>query len=71
MFSFHASSQAYAQFWNNSFGITNNAITLQHVWQTFVQESIRTVAAASSYALELLNNLPISDVAEKTFDILG
>jgi CxC5 like cysteine cluster associated with KDZ transposases len=28
MFSFHASSQAYAQFWNNSFGITTNAITL-------------------------------------------
>ena len=71
MFSFHASSQAYAQFWNNSFGITNNAITLRHVWQTFVQESIRTVAAASSSSLELLDNLPISDVAEKAFDILG
>ena len=71
MFSFHASSQAYAQFWNDSFGITTNAITLRHVWQTFVQESIRTVAAASSYSLELLDNLPISDVAEKAFDILG
>ena len=71
MFSFHASSQAYAQFWNNSFGITTNAITLRHVWQTFVQESIRTVAAASSYSLELIDNLPISDVAEKAFDILG
>ena len=71
MFSFHASSQSYAQFWNNSFGITTNAITLRHVWQTFVQESIRTVADASSYSLELLDNLPISDVAEKAFDILG
>ena len=71
MFSFHASSQAYAQFWNNSFGTTTNTITLRHVWQTFVQESIRTVAAASSYSLELLDNLPISDVAEKAFDILG
>ena len=71
MFSFHASSQAYAQFWNNCFGTTTNAISLRHVWQTFVQESIRTVAAASSYSLELLDNLPISDVAEKAFDILG
>ena len=35
------------------------------------QESIQTVAAASSYSLELLVNLPISDVAEKAFDILG
>jgi hypothetical protein len=68
MFSFHASSQAYTQFWNNSFGTT---ITLRHVWQTFVQESIRTVAAASSYSLELLDNLPISEVTEKAFDILG
>ena len=40
MFSFHASSQAYAQFWNNSFGVTTNTITLRPVWQTFVQESI-------------------------------
>jgi hypothetical protein len=71
MFSFHASSKAYAQFWNNSFGITTKTITSRHVWQTFVQESIRTVAAASSYSLELLDNLPISDVAEKAFDILG
>jgi hypothetical protein len=72
MFSFHASSQAYAQFWNNSFGTTSNTITLRHVWQTFVQESIRTVAvASSSNSLELLDNLPISDVAEKAFDILG
>jgi hypothetical protein len=71
MFSFHASSQAYTQFWNNSFGLTTNAITLRHVWQTFVQESVRTVAAESSYSLELLDNLPISDVAEKAFDILG
>ena len=71
MFSFHASSQAYTQFWNNSFGTTTNTITLHHVWQTFVQESIRTVAAASSFSLELLDNLPISDVAEKAFDILG
>ena len=29
------------------------------------------MAAVSSYSLELLDNLPISDVAEKAFDILG
>ncbi|KAF8800503.1 hypothetical protein BYT27DRAFT_7227438 [Phlegmacium glaucopus] len=40
MFSFHASSQAYTQFWNNSFGSTTTTITLRHVWQAFVQESI-------------------------------
>ena len=71
MFSCHAPIQAYAQFWNNCFGTTTNAISLQYVWQTFVQKSIQTVAAASSYSLELLDNLPISDVAEKAFNILG
>ena len=70
-FSFHASSQAYTQFWNNSFGSTSTTITLRHVWQAFVQESIRTVANQSSYSIELVDNLPISEVAEKGFDILG
>ena len=71
MFSFHASSQAYTQFWNNSFGSTTTTITLRHVWQAFVQESIRTIAAASSHSFELLDNLPISEVSGKAFDILG
>ena len=71
MFSFHASSQAYTQFWNNSFGSASSIITLRHVWQAFVQESIRTVAAASSFSFELVDNLLISEVTGKAFDILG
>ena len=71
MFSFHASSQAYTQFWNNSFGSTSTVITLRHVWQAFVQESIRTIATASSHSFELIDNLSISEVTGKAFDILG
>jgi hypothetical protein len=71
MFSFHASSQAYTQYWNNSFGSTCATITLRHVWQAFVQESIRTLAEKSSHSLELLDNLPIAEVTGKAFDILG
>jgi hypothetical protein len=71
MFSFHASSQAYTQFWKNSFGSNTTDITMRHVWQAFVQESIRTIADASSHSLELIDNLPISEVTEKAFDILG
>jgi len=74
-YSFHASASAYMEFWNNSFGKTQqhtrSPLSRRQIWQAFVQESIRTVAAASSYSLELLDNLPISDVAEKAFDILG
>jgi hypothetical protein len=68
MFSFHASTQAYTQFWNNSFGST---ITSRHIWQAFVQESIRTLATKSSHSFELLDNMPIAEVTGKAFDILG
>ena len=71
MFSFHASSQAYTQFWNNSYGSASTIITLRHVWQAFTQESIRIIAADSSHSLELIDNLPISEVTGKAYDILG
>ena len=71
MFSFHASSQAYTQFWNNSYGSTSTTITMRQVWQAFTQESIRTIATESSRSIELNDNLPIAEVTEKAYDILG
>jgi CxC5 like cysteine cluster associated with KDZ transposases len=71
MFSFHASTQAYTQFWNNSYGSTSTSITLRQVWQAFTQESIRTIATDTSHSIELLDNLPISEVTGKAYDILG
>ena len=71
MFSFHASSQAYTQFWNNSYGSTSTTITARQVWQAFSQESIRTIATESSRSIELIDNLPISEVTGKAYDILG
>lgn len=71
MFSFHASSQAYTQFWNNSYGSPSTTITNRHVWQAFTQESIRTIATHSSHSFELIDNLPISEVTGKAYDILG
>ncbi len=44
MYSFHVSSFAYVEFWNNSFGSTDKEneyqITRWQVWQSFVQESV-------------------------------
>jgi hypothetical protein len=71
MFSFHASSQAYTQFWNNSYGSNSTTITSRQVWQAFTQESIRTIANESSHSFELIDNLPISEVTGKAYDILG
>ncbi|KAF8879446.1 hypothetical protein BD779DRAFT_1446858, partial [Infundibulicybe gibba] len=75
MYSFHASASAYTEFWNNSYGnITSKnpvQLTRRHVWQAFVQESIRTVAAESEIHLELRDNISINDVTSQAFDILG
>ena len=75
MFSFHASASAFAEFWNNSSGKFNgdNAkkITRRQVWQSFVQESIRSIAAVSNTNIELQDGLNIDEVTKEAFDLLG
>ena len=75
MFSFHASTSAYKEFWNNSFHNhqQGNSRKLSHrqIWQAFVQESIRSIASASEINLELQNGLAINDVTKQAFSILG
>ena len=50
---------------------TSTTITSQQVWQAFTQESIRTIATDSSQSFELIDNLSISEVTGKAYDILG
>jgi len=77
MYSFHGSASAYCEFWNNSFGTANkeneHLITRRQVWQSFVQESIRTIASSidPSNNLELDAKLKIKEVAEYAFNLLG
>jgi hypothetical protein len=77
MYSFHASSSAYVEFWNNSFGNTDsknrNQITCWQVWQSFVQESVRTIVASidPNNNLELDDKLHISEVPGQAFHYLG
>ena len=77
MYSFHASSSAYVEFWNNSFGnidIKNRyQITRWQVWQSFVQESVQTIAASvdPNNNLELDDKLNISEVPGQAFHYLG
>src|ERR1700676_2878534 len=75
MYSFHASAAAYTKFWNNSF-LTHhkgNFQKLSHhqIWQAFVQESVRSLAAASETDLELRDGLSIEDVTKQAYSILG
>ena len=71
IYSFHASAAAYTEYWNNSFGTAEVKITRRHVWQAFVQESIRTISAASNLDLELKDGLAIEDVTTEAFSKLG
>lgn len=70
-YSFHASASAYTEFWNNSFGDQGFELSRHQIWQSFVQESIRTIAAESKTNLELRNNLHINDVTQQAFQNLG
>jgi hypothetical protein len=71
MYNFHASASAYAEFWNNTYGIATIFISRAQVWQAFVQESIRTIAAESQIDLELGDGLNIKDVTTEAFQNLG
>ena len=75
MYSFHASSSAFVEFWNDSFWSSQprNCRKLSHrqVWQAFVQESIRSVATGSNITLMLQDALPIDEVTKEAFNNLG
>ena len=71
IYSFHASAAAYTEYWNNSFGTAEVKVTWCQIWQAFVQESICTISAASSFHLELNVGLSIEDVTSEAFLHLG
>jgi CxC5 like cysteine cluster associated with KDZ transposases len=74
-YSFHASSSAFAEFWNESFWktqeITVRKVTRRQTWHAFVQETIRNVAKSSQHTLELPDGLGIEDLTKCAFQILG
>ncbi|EDR02933.1 uncharacterized protein LACBIDRAFT_331942 [Laccaria bicolor S238N-H82] len=75
MYNFHASANAYTDFWNNTFGELCKGklikISRRQVWQAFVQESIRTIADVSDQTLILKDGLSIDEVTSEAFSKLG
>ena len=69
MYNFHASTLAFTEFWNMSFALPS--LTRRHVWQAFIQESVRRIAKASEMELELPDNIPIDTVTEAAYAQLG
>ena len=75
MYSFHASAAAYTDYWNNTFGQVDleHLVKLdrKHIWQAFVQESVRSIATDQDVYLELNETLPINEVTKEAFTALG
>ena len=75
MYNFHASAAAYTKFWNTAVWKmeARNSPKISHwqVWQTFVQESIRSIASSFALNLELEDGLPIDRITKEAFTILG
>ena len=75
MYNFHASANAYTDFWNNTFGELCKGkpikISCRQVWQAFFQESIRTIADVSGCTLVLKDGLSIDEVTHEAFSKLG
>ncbi|TDL13563.1 hypothetical protein BD410DRAFT_735206 [Rickenella mellea] len=74
-YSFHASTSAYAEFFNDSFWNQQNPtvkkLSRRQVWHTFVQETLRQVAKSARRTLELEDDLPIDKVTKEAYKILG
>jgi hypothetical protein len=71
MYCFHASAAAYTDYWNNSFGSLKFNFTRRHIWQSFVQGSLREISSDYQVDLELSDNLSIDEVTQEAFRILG
>ena len=71
MYNFHASAYAYAEYWNNTFGTESTSVTHAHIWQAFVQQSVRTIAEESKIDVEFDDALNIKEVTTAAFSVLG
>ena len=71
MYSFHASAFAYAQYWNITFGTKYTNVSRAHIWQAFVQDSLRTIAKESNINVELNDPLNIKEVTTEAYALLG
>ena len=75
MYSFHASTSAYTDFWNNSFSNidpeNSKKVSNRQIWEAFVHESVRTIAGVSGISLIIKDGLSIDHVTRGAFMQLG
>ena len=70
VYSFHASSSAFAEFWNHSYS-SDTTLSRKQIWRVFVEESIRTIASTSATDFSVRHGLATKDVTKAAFEVLG
>ena len=73
-YNFHTSAATYATFWNSISQVALPGVkdlARRHIWQAFVQESIRFIASKEGITFTIPDNLPINQVTKEAFEILG
>ncbi|KAJ8691018.1 hypothetical protein PTI98_010632 [Pleurotus ostreatus] len=72
-YSFHASTAAITEFWNESFNTQQSVfqITRRHIWKAFVLEMSRQMAKHSGTNLILEDGISIDTVTSKALEELG
>ena len=75
IYHFHASSSAFAEFWNATFWSSQKTqskkISPRQIWHSFIQESRRTVAKSSGVTLVMEDSISIEEVTKQAFIQLG
>jgi hypothetical protein len=72
IYSFHASTAAYSEFWTSSFGEAHSVkVPRRQMWQAFIQESVRSISDELKITFESASYLPIADLTPKAYDTLG
>ncbi|KJA12989.1 hypothetical protein HYPSUDRAFT_111078, partial [Hypholoma sublateritium FD-334 SS-4] len=68
MYSFHGSTEAYTEFWNNSFG---DILSRRHVWKAFVAGSLRFLAEIKNTNLETDHTINTDNLVKEAYNSLG
>ncbi|KAH6904546.1 hypothetical protein BKA70DRAFT_1432307 [Coprinopsis sp. MPI-PUGE-AT-0042] len=81
IYSFHASAQAFTEYFNDSYSLTPSSfaslqststlISCRHSWQAFMQESLRMVSGAAGRPLTVALKTSVDLLAKRAYTVLG
>ncbi|KAH6871168.1 hypothetical protein BKA70DRAFT_1131113 [Coprinopsis sp. MPI-PUGE-AT-0042] len=71
LYSLHASSQSYTDYYNETFFPSSYPLSRRHVWQAVNQESVRMVAEDTNTSLTVAYSTSIDELVEYAYDEMG